>query len=220
MTLDLEHLAKSAREHAFLASDERIRHVHTARWISYPRGEVILDHLQRLIAYPTCARMPCLLLYGESGIGKTMILEKFTRTHRPGWDNKRGVEIRPVLLVQMPPAPDERRLYAACLGALNAPHLHSAKLWSLEQVALSLLQQISVRALIVDEVQHVLAGSQREQRRALNVIKSLANHLRVAVIAVGTRDALQAFQTDPQMVTRFEPFELPRWIETDRSEEH
>jgi hypothetical protein len=66
-----------------------------------------------------------------------MILEKFTRTHRPGWDNKRGVEIRPVLLVQMPPAPDERRLYAACLGALNAPHLHSAKLWSLEQVALS-----------------------------------------------------------------------------------
>jgi hypothetical protein len=34
MTLDLEHLAKSAREQAFLASDERIRHVHTARWIS------------------------------------------------------------------------------------------------------------------------------------------------------------------------------------------
>lgn len=58
MTLDLEHLAKSAREQAFLASDERIRHVHTARWISYPRGEVILNHLQRLIAYPTCARMP------------------------------------------------------------------------------------------------------------------------------------------------------------------
>jgi SpoVK/Ycf46/Vps4 family AAA+-type ATPase len=215
MTLDLTHLNTPVRELAFGSVPQRIRHVHTARWVRYPRAELALEHLERLIDFPPCARMPCLLLYGDSGIGKTMILEKFARQHPMHFDKAGERQMRPVVTVQMPPAPDERRLYAALLDTLGAPFFLSDGLVALETLARRMLAAARPRILIIDEVHHLLAGTAREQRRALNVLKSLANVLQIPVVAVGTRDALQAISTDPQVVSRFEPMELPRWSETD-----
>jgi predicted ATPase len=83
MTYDLSHLPVSVRPQAFGAAEDRIRQVHTAHWVGYPRADLFLEHFERLFRHPACTRMPCALLYGDSGIGKTMILEKFSRAHRP-----------------------------------------------------------------------------------------------------------------------------------------
>jgi hypothetical protein len=61
----------------------------------------------------------------------------------------------------------------------------------------------------------LLAGSYREQRRALNLLKGLTNELMIPVVAVGTEDALHAIQTDAQVASRFDPLHLPRWSESD-----
>lgn len=45
---------------------------------------------------------------------------------------------------------------------------------------------------MIDEVQRLLSGSYRQQRQALNLIKSL-----------GTPNALQVIRTDPQVQSRF-----------------
>jgi hypothetical protein len=74
---------------------------------------------------------------------------------------------------------------------------------------------LRVRLVVIDEVHNLLAGSQREQRRTLNVLKTLANILQAVVVALGTGDALLAIQTDAQVARRFEPLELPRWRESD-----
>jgi hypothetical protein len=69
--------------------------------------------------------------------------------------------------------------------------------------------------LIIDEVHHLLAGSYREQRASLNLIKFLANDLQASMVLVGTHDAVIALQTDAQMVSRFTPVEVPRWRESE-----
>jgi len=215
VTLDLSHLTAAARELAFRSAEDRIRLIHGARWVSYPRAQIVLEHFERLFHFPPCTRMPCVLLYGDSGIGKTMILEKFARGHGDQYDQKEGKQRRPIVTAQMPPAPDERRLYTSILVELGVPFYSTERIATLEQLALTILREVEPRVLIIDEVHNLLAGSEREQRRALNVFKGLANRLRLVIIAVGTRDALQAFQTDEQIVRRFDPLELPRWTETD-----
>ena len=62
---------------------------------------------------------------------------------------------------------------------------------------------------------HLLAGSQRDQRRALNLLKFMANELRIVVVVVGTTDAFHALQTDSQVASRFEPLLNPRWTESE-----
>ena len=132
MTLDLSHLAGAAREQVFQDAKARIRIVRTARWVGFSRAQLAVEELERRYDFPTCARMPCLLLYGDSGMGKTMILEKMERQHPSTHDERRGITMRPVLTVQMPPSPDERRFYTRILEVLGAPYSIRDQIGSLE----------------------------------------------------------------------------------------
>jgi type II secretory pathway predicted ATPase ExeA len=125
------------------------------------------------------------------------------------------VEQRQIVSMQMPATPDQHRFYSALLYELGAPHSASATLSVLERLARDLLRRIAPRMLIVDEVHHLLAGGYREQRAALNLLKYLANDLRLSIVIVGTADALLAMENDAQMRSRFTPFEIPRWREND-----
>jgi len=215
MTLDLSHLPPATRQQAFQDTASRIRLVQTARWVAFARAQTAIEELERRFNYPSCARMPCMLLYGDSGMGKTMAAEKIAREH-PSWlDERQGVTMHPVLLVQMPPSPDERRFYARVLEILGAPYTSYERIDALEGRALYLLRLIGTKLLVIDEVHHLLAGGYRLQRRSLNLLKFLANELRISVIAIGTSDAFHALQTDVQVASRFEPLFIPRWTETE-----
>jgi hypothetical protein len=115
----------------------------------------------------------------------------------------------------MPPSPDERRFYTRLLEVLGAPYSAREQIGDLEGRALRIIRTIGTRLLFIDEVHNLLAGSQRDQRRALNLLKFLANELKICVIAVGTSDAFHALQSDPQVASRFEPLLLPRWTASE-----
>ena len=215
MTLDLSHLSTAAKQQAFEDAKARIHHVQTARWVGYSRAQLAVEELERRYHYPTCARMPCLLLYGDSGMGKTMIVEKMERQHPNVYVERQGITMRPVVSAQMPPSPDERRFYTRLLDVLGAPYSIREQIGALEGRALHLLRKLGTKLLFIDEVHHLLAGSHRDQRRALNLLKFLANELRIVVVVVGTSDAFHALQTDTQVANRFEPLMIPRWTESD-----
>jgi Bacterial TniB protein len=58
--------------------------------------------------------------------------------------------------------------------------------------------------LIIDEIQHLLSCSAREQRAALNMVKFLSNERRMTIVAAGTHEALHVMRFDPQIASRFE----------------
>ncbi len=212
----LAHLTPETRALAQHDDARRIAYLAEDRWIDYPRAREALQELERLLHSPERTRMPGLLIHGESNIGKSMIIQKFLRTHPSGEFNARtGLLQVDILAVEMPPAPQERRFYGQLLMALNAPYRPSDRLANVEQTALALLHKIGPRMIVVDEVHNLLAGSAREQRAALNLLKFLSNQLRCAVVVVGTRDALAAMQSDEQIVSRFPGLELPRWRENE-----
>lgn len=212
----LAHLTPETRALAQHADERRIAYLAEDRWIDYPRAREALQELERLLRSPERTRMPGLLIHGESNIGKSMIIQKFLRTHSNGEFNvMTGLLQVDILAVEMPPAPQERRLYGQLLMALNAPYRPGDRLASVEQTALALLRKVGLRMIVVDEVHNLLAGSAREQRAALNLLKFLSNQLRCAIVVVGTRDALAAMQSDEQIVSRFPGLELPRWRENE-----
>ncbi|KVF66413.1 hypothetical protein WJ17_17915 [Burkholderia vietnamiensis] len=57
---------------------------------------------------------------------------------------------------------------------------------ALERLAREILRRMSPRMLVVDEVHHLLAGSYREQRASLNLLKFLANDLQISMVLVGS----------------------------------
>ena len=211
----LSHLHSLTRIEAQQDDKIRVRALQRDRWIDYPRATQALQQLERLLNTPQRERMPCMVMHGESNIGKTLIVAKFQREHPTRFDSDKGVERREIVAMQMPATPDQHRFYAALLFELGAPHSASAGLSVLERLARDMLRRIGPRMLIVDEVHHLLAGSYREQRAALNLLKYIANDLKISVVVVGTSDAPLALQTDAQMHSRFTPMEIPRWRQSD-----
>jgi hypothetical protein len=203
------------RDLAHEDNNTRIRHIRSERWITYARAEEALLQLDDLLTFPKRTRMPNLLLVGPTNNGKTMILEKFRRSHpsTSASATEHGAASIPVLMVQMPAAPDEARFFSAIIKALNLPDMLPARAPKRQEAAVRVLHETAVHLLIIDEVHNILAGSRLHQRRLLNLLRWLGNELQIPLVAAGTAEALHAVQSDDQLANRFEPLILPRWTD-------
>ena len=159
---EFPHLYPGAGKIAALSAEERIHRIRADRWISYPRAEAALEKLETLMSFPERARMPNLLIVGDSGMGKTMIIEKFTRDHASCFDETSGRLHMPVVAVQMVSGPDESRFYRRILAAIGAPEPPRATLSVLESLALRLLAELRPEMLVIDEIHSLQAGTIRE----------------------------------------------------------
>ncbi|MDP3562538.1 MAG: TniB family NTP-binding protein [Legionellaceae bacterium] len=209
--LDLSHLIPSMQKIAMLPSAERIQRIRADRWIGYPKAIAAIEKLESLLNWPSKQRMPNLLIVGPTNNGKSMIIEKFRRTHPS--IAERDSEIIPVVSVQMPSEPSIKRFYSALLVAIGAPVRPRQQLAELEQQALKLLRAVKVQMLVIDELHNIMAGAGSSQREFLNLLRFLGNELRVPLVGIGTKEAYLAIRTDDQLENRFEPMVLPAWQE-------
>lgn len=205
------HLDPAYRKFAGLSDDERIAWIRADRWIGFDQAGLALARLENLLTYPARDRMPCLLIYGDTGMGKTKIVRKFERAHPPKFCQVTGVDRRPVVVAQVPSEPLERDLYRELLSSMGAPAMAGGTLAREKDVCRALLRTIGAKMIILDEVNGMLAGTYRQQRIFLNAIRFLANDLRVPLVCAGTDLARQALLTDGQLAERFEALHLKPW---------
>jgi hypothetical protein len=155
--------------------------------------------------------MPNMLLVAPSFNGKTSILQRFLSQHQPDLDPANEITLCPVVMVESPPKPDIADFYTRILDVLMTPYKPTASVSEKYSQIKRLFRQMEVRMLIVDEIHHLIAGSLNRQQEFRNALKSLGNETMVTVVAAGIEDAYNAFNTDPQMSSRFTPEELPLW---------
>ena len=215
MSTEYPHLHPSARAWADEDAASRIRRVRTDRWIGYARAEAALAALDDVLSFPKRTRMPNLLIVGQTNNGKTMIVEKFRRSHplSAATDTNDGVACVPVLKIQMPSGPDERRFFGAILEELGMGQWPRDNLAARQSDAVRLMRLTDVRMLIIDELHNILSGSRTQQRRLLNLLRWLGNELQIPLVGVGTAEALPAIRSDDQLANRFEGVPLPLWTE-------
>lgn len=150
------------------ATDPEFASLWADRWVSYPRAVRVLRRIAELQGQPERVRMPNLLVYGASGVGKSMIIAKFLRDLRDPFLIGRRTPL-PVVAFQMPAMPTLRSFYSQLIRALDMPVLTGSALSDLEADALRKLRGFEPRLIIIDEVHHLLACTSRDQRAALNI---------------------------------------------------
>lgn len=205
------HLNEATAALVERADDQRIYAIREGTWLGYKDAKRILARMEELLNYPRITRMPNMLLVAPSFNGKTSILRRFMSLHPPDLDAANEVTICPVVMVEAPPKPDISDFYTRILDALMAPYKPTASVQEKYSQIKRLFRQMEVKMLIVDEIHHLIAGSLNRQQEFRNALKSLGNETMVAIVAAGIEDAYNAFNTDPQMSSRFTPEELPLW---------
>lgn len=91
MSDDPSHLTPAAAELLQAPVDQRLRAILGERWVQYTRAAQVLRILDLLLDHPRTTRMPSIAVYGDSGMGKTMIMQRFRDEHPPLFDNQAGI---------------------------------------------------------------------------------------------------------------------------------
>ena len=214
----ITHLTPAATSLLAESDERRIRAIRSRRWVLYPRAKQALDRLTKLLDHPRGTRMPSIAIYGDSGMGKTMIMKRFRDEHPPRFDQVSGALKTPVLAMEMTSRPGERRFYSELLTLLGAPQRSRADIAQMEQATLRIMGAIGVQVLVMDEVHNILAGSYKEQRIVLNTLRFLSNRLQISLVCFGVNEAREAISGDVQLARRFEQFTLSRWAANEQFE--
>ena len=205
------HLCPKSQAALALSDAGRIAFARYETFIWYTRAESVLESLEQLLIHPKTHRMPCMLIVGKTNNGKSAIAQEFLALHPPVMEPLADADVVPVLYVQAPPVPDERRFNAVLLDKLNVPHKTNERADRMMQQLLVVMPNLSVKMLMIDEIHHILAGNRERQRTFLQVLKYISNELKIPIVALGTDDALFALQADAQLANRFVPHALPEW---------
>ena len=205
------HLGAEALGKIDMTDAERVFSIRAGTWIPYPRAKQILARLEELFEYPRIDRMPNMMVVGASNNGKTNILHHFEAKHKPDPNPEGDYSIIPIVFVEAPKKPDMSALYSRILGAIWQPYSIRASETEKEGEVIKVLRNIQLKMLIVDEIQHIIAGGKVKQQEFRNGLKSLGNILQISIVCAGVEEAFNAFNTDPQLSNRFEPEFLPKW---------
>lgn len=204
------HLSPNVAVMADQPSDIRIKYIEQDRFVVHRRAEEILNDLEMLYRMEDSVRPQGRLIVGRSLMGKSAIIDQFLLNHR-ATDNPDGpAAIVPVLSIQYPDTAKEG-IYPEILRKLNAAPSSNAKPHQVRSDAISLVQAVGCRIIIIDEIHNLLEGSAPAQRKGLNSIKYLMNELRRPIIAAGTAEAVNAVRTDEQISSRLRPLMLKRF---------
>jgi len=208
---DFEHLLPEVRDVAALPAPARLQYMQRPKWFNYTAAESILQRMKTLLEHPPTHRMPGMLLLGDSNSGKTSLGLEFLSRH-PLDPNLEGDAPRvPVLRIEVPPNPDEARIYDEILMALRQPSRTKDPVSVKARQVRTVLDIVGTRMLIFDEFQAVLSTRNDRRRLVLEVVKHLGNTLQIPIVAIGTSEAHVAVSKDEQLANRLHPVWMPTW---------
>ena len=98
MSLDLSHLDSAVHSLAALDADDRIRMISKDLFIEHEYSAHLNDMLDALLCEPRHGRMPCWLITGDAGMGKTAHLHRFARRYADHRSDDNAALVRPIMI--------------------------------------------------------------------------------------------------------------------------
>ncbi|MBE2172422.1 TniB family NTP-binding protein [Acinetobacter oleivorans] len=198
-----------------LSDSDRINTLFSDRWIGYKKAVTILDTLTDILNRPRKLRPECLLIVGDSNMGKTTIIHEFTKQYYTKTVNDIDMELlsvkKPVLTILAPAKANVKELYINILNHFFVPFRPTDPEAKLRNQAVHLMRKYETKMLIIDEIHNCLTGSTKLLSEVMNTLKNLSNDLSLNIVGVGTREAVTILHTDAQYASRFDVAMLPKW---------
>ncbi|MCX4164585.1 MULTISPECIES: TniB family NTP-binding protein [Paraburkholderia] len=206
---------KNENPRAIIVKDIRSSFIH------FPHVKRILAALDRMYEYQ-CGNEEAehIVLLGESGVGKSTLLEKYSRMH-PAVVHEEFTEV-PVLYVALGQSPTPRSMAGTSLKVLGDPRWYVGKEVELTDRLVFLIKQCRVRLVIVDEANHLVdRGGEKTLHNSADWLKRLVEATRVSFVLAGIPRTRRLLETNDQLRDRFrEVIEIDRFSVANRSTEH
>ena len=192
-------------------SAARIRMIEKDLFIEHDYSKYLNSVLDEFMCGPRQTRMPCLLILGDAGMGKTAQLHRFQRQFPDNHDESTGQLQRHIITVNVPTEPTKINLQFALLEALGAPMVSRHRSIDQAGVIRRMLSAHQTKIVVFDEIQHICHTRSRDRAVVLDTLKSISTECQISVICAGTPSVERDFHADPQIERRFEITSFVSW---------
>jgi hypothetical protein len=188
----------------------RVRQLSSGIFVDYEVAEDIVAEVE-LLALIKSDEAQGRLIVAQSGNGKTAIAKRILRLFPATNDPDADAAKIPIVRVLMPGKSDRGMFARQVLRALGQTRKPSASANELLSSMYGVIKALGVETILLDEFQHMNAGTPTEKVALRNEVKMLGEQCNITVIGLGTTTALNVVNSQEQFWKRFEPRPLPLW---------
>jgi Cdc6-like AAA superfamily ATPase len=150
-------------------------------------------------------------IVGESGTGKTWVLDNVWRKYLPQRDPKEGLSV-PILFATVPPKPTIKSLAGAMLQGIGADDWERGTEYEKTKRLQVLIKGTGTKMVMIDEFQHFYDQDKDKMMYTVaDWLKNLIGATKVALVVAGLPECTSVIQQNEQLRRRFlNPIRLPR----------
>jgi hypothetical protein len=204
---DANHLSPEAAKVLDAPRDVRAAFVARDLLVRYPAFDAMVERARALALAPVRTRAQGLVLSAKSNNGKTTLANSIHSALSKISDANRPI----ALSIDVGGATDGKTIYGRILDAPGSPARISHRLNDRELILTHILKTQRVRLLILDELQDITTGNERDRQRVLMCIRYLMNNMQLQVLGLGTETAFQTLSANSHLAARFREVSLPKW---------
>jgi len=204
----------TTRAESLLNADKHIRiaELESDAFIEHAAYNRITNRLEKLLRRAPRQGIGGMMLWGDTGLGKSSLLQNFKADH-PDFIDDEGDPHKPVVYIPLNAGVTVKRIMLRILDELKNPLSLSASMSAIEVTLYRSLRHFNTKMIIIDEVQHFVDTALPKQKSEfLNLLKDFGNMLNIPVVTCGLHNAAMNIESDLQLLRRFHPFEqMKKW---------
>lgn len=182
-------------------------------WVPFPAGVAALKRMARLIARPDEGRPMNLALIGDSGFGKSHLLDHFADCY-PDIVEEMPPRIQ-VVLINVVTNSDGNMLFRELLRGIGATFSLRDPYDELLRAFCIKAETASIGLIILDEFHNGISGRRDRTLSMIKSVRDLSNRLRRPLVVGGNDKVKELLRYDRQLLERFAVEELPLWQERE-----
>jgi type II secretory pathway predicted ATPase ExeA len=165
--------------------------------IRHPRFNKIIDAIA--LAH---RRRKGLIIIGESGAGKSTILEYYEKKLK--LEPSDLGDFKKVVLIKIPASPTLKNVTSALLDELGDEEPEKGTLDGMQRRVARKVEQLGVEMIMIDEFQDLLyTDTSKRMKNVGNYVKHIGDKYKVSVILAGLENARSVLSGHPELKRRF-----------------
>lgn len=220
--MNLDHLDPAVQALAAEPIETRIYEFWPRIFVSTPKIQLVYREMDKLFLRGDQARSPILLVWGDSNVGKTALLERYVKRKMNEAADKRAKEEDneagvlpslyaniPAVMISMPTDNNRTEFCELILTRLGRAFNPYGQNNALSVMTRKLMEEVGLRLAIFDEIHNVIPATDAKDEM-LRQIKELSNKIRRPLVLSGTREARDFIFRSSELKERCYPIEITK----------